>query len=94
MPKAKIWHKIPLDARDSSPIVHYYMTRNRLLFLKATGAGWRAWLHTLLAEYLRTMVSWTLRSKWRDKKSHRRAMIRALGDVLRGRWGQYSITCS
>ncbi len=47
--------------------MHYYMTRNRLLFLKATGAGMRAWLHTLFAQYLRRLVSWSLLPKWRGK---------------------------
>jgi GT2 family glycosyltransferase len=87
VPQAKIWHKIPLDARESSPVVHYYMTRNRLLFLKTIGAGWRAWLHTLLFEYLRTLLSWTLRPRWRGRGLHRRMMLRAIGDTLRGRWG-------
>ena len=88
VPTAKIWHKIPLDARDSSPFVHYYMTRNRLLFLKATGAGMRPWLHTLLAEYLRTLLSWTLQPRWRSKKPHRQVMLRAIRDALQGQWGQ------
>lgn len=92
VPQARVWHKIPLDARDTSPSVHYYMTRNRLLFFKATGAGWRAWLHTLLAEYLRTLVSWTLRPKWRGREAQREAMIRALSDAWRGRWGQQSLS--
>jgi GT2 family glycosyltransferase len=88
VPTAKIWHKIPLDARDSSLLVHYYMTRNRLLFLKATGAGMLPWLHTLLAEYLRTLLSWTLQSRWRGKKPQRQVMLRAIRDALQGRWGQ------
>lgn len=89
VPQAKIWHKIqPDDGRARSPLVHYYMTRNRLLFLKATGAGLRPWLHTLLVEYLRTLLSWTLKPRWRGKKMHRRMMIRAISDAFRGRWGQ------
>lgn len=42
MPLTHIWHKISPAAQSDSPLVHYYMTRNRLLFLKATGAGLRA----------------------------------------------------
>jgi GT2 family glycosyltransferase len=45
VPLAQMWHKISPSARADSPLVHYYMTRNRLLFLKTTGAGLRAWLH-------------------------------------------------
>jgi GT2 family glycosyltransferase len=92
VPQAKVWHKIPLDGRESSPLVHYYMTRNRLLFLKATGAGLRAWLHTLIAEYLRTLISWSVQPKWRCKQAQRRAMLQAIGDTWRGRWGKQHIT--
>ncbi|RLC97342.1 MAG: glycosyltransferase family 2 protein, partial [Chloroflexi bacterium] len=91
VPATKMWHKIPLDARDSSPAVHYYMTRNRLLFLKTTQAGWRAWLHTLLVEYLRTLVSWTVRPKWRFKRPLRGIMVRAIADAGRGWWGRFPI---
>jgi GT2 family glycosyltransferase len=88
VPRAKVWHKIPLDARDSSPLVHYYMTRNRLLFLKATGASWRVWGHVLLTEYLRTLISWSVRTRWQHKRPHRNAMIQAIADAGRGRWSE------
>lgn len=91
VPQARIWHKIqPDDGRARSPLVHYYMVRNRLLFLRATGAGTGAWLHTLLGEYLRTLVSWTVKPRWRGKKEQRRMMIRAIGDAFRGRWDRLS----
>jgi len=90
VPQAKIWHKIPLDARDSSPLVQYYMTRNQLLFLKTTEAGWRTWGYVLFAEYLRRLISWSIRPKWRGKKQHRQMMLRAIRDALRGRWGMLS----
>jgi GT2 family glycosyltransferase len=88
VPQAKIWHKIEPNARANSPLVHYYMARNRLLFLKTTGAGMRPWLHTLLAEYLRILLSWTLRPKRRDKRAQRNAVLRATVDFLRGRLGR------
>jgi hypothetical protein len=85
-----MWHKISPGARADSPLVHYYMTRNRLLFLKAAGAGPEAWLYTLASDYLRTLISWTVRPKWRGKKAQRRMMLRAMGDALRGQWGELS----
>ena len=89
VPQAKIWHKIPpQDGRARSPAVHYYMARNRLLFLKATGAGIGAWMHTLLLEYARTLSSWTLNPKWRCKRAQRTAMIWAIADACRGQWGK------
>jgi hypothetical protein len=82
-----MWHKIPLDGRAESPLVHYYMTRNRLLFLRLAGAGPQAWLRTL-ADDGRMLASWTLKPQWRGKRAHRDAMLDAIGDALRGRWGK------
>jgi GT2 family glycosyltransferase len=92
VPLAHIWHKISPVAREASPQVHYYMTRNRLLFLKATGAGLKAWLHTLIAEYLRTLISWSVRPRWRCKQAQRRAMLQAIVDAWQGHWGKQYIT--
>ena len=93
VPQAKMWHKITPSARASSPAVHYYMTRNRLLFLKVTGAGPKAWFHTLVAEYLRTLISWSVKARWRHKRLQRSAMIQAIADARRGRWGRRAIMC-
>jgi GT2 family glycosyltransferase len=91
VPRAKVWHKISPGRRADSPVVHYYMTRNRLLFLKCTQLGVRAWFHTLVLEYLRTTVSWSLKPKWRDKLAQRNMMLRALYDYQRGRFGQINL---
>ena len=34
VPRACVWHKISLTQQADSPRIHYYMTRNRLLFLR------------------------------------------------------------
>jgi hypothetical protein len=86
VPRARIWHKISPCSQADSPLVHYYMTRNRLLFLRLVGAGATAWFHTL-AEDLRILLAWHLRPRWRYKRVQRRAMVRALLDAWRGRWG-------
>lgn len=91
VPRAKVWHKISPGRRAASPVVHYYMTRNRLLFLHSAGFGWRAWFHTLVCEYLRTLVSWSLRPKWRDKLAQRNMMLRAIFDYQSGRFGQINL---
>jgi GT2 family glycosyltransferase len=91
VPQAKIWHKISPDAREASPQVHYYMTRNRLLFLKLSRTGAVAWLNTLLLDYGRTLVSWTLRPKWRGKSLQRRAMLQAIQDYGRRRFGKVEV---
>jgi len=91
VPQAHIWHKISPEARADSLSVHYYMTRNRLLFLRATSAGLSAWWYTLFADYFRTLTSWTLRPKWRGKRPLRRALLQAIGDAARGHWGPRSV---
>ncbi len=86
VPQAKVWHRIAPQAQAESPAIHYYMTRNRLLFLALTGASGRAWLATA-ADYVRTLLSWSLRPRWRHKGQQRRAMARAIADAWRGHWG-------
>ncbi len=87
VPQAHIWHKVTLDAREASPTVQYYMTRNRLLFLKLTGAGLRPWLNTLLIDFGMRLVSWTIKPRWRHKRLQRNALLRALYDFSRGSFG-------
>lgn len=88
VPGSKIWHKISTNKRAVSPMVHYYMTRNRLLFLRLARAGWQAWVHVLLSEYLRTILSWSLRPRWRDHAALRRAMWKGILDYFTVRFGQ------
>lgn len=90
IPEAMMWHKIPLEARASSAWAYYYMTRNRLLFLKKTRAGIAAWLRITL-EYIRTLASWTLRPKWQDKRHLRSVMLRAIKDYSMGRYGRVTV---
>ena len=91
VPQAKVWHKISPSIRETSPQVHYYMTRNRLLFLKLTGAGIMPWLCTLFS-YGRTLLSWTLKPRWRCKAAQRQAMVRAIVDYWRGCFGKVKAT--
>lgn len=91
VPQAKIWHKISPTAREASPQVHYYMTRNRLLFLKLSGAGVSSWLNTLLFDYGRTLLSWSVKPRWRHKAPQRRAMLQAISDYRQRRFGKVEI---
>ena len=88
VPQARVWHRTAPRGAPPALHVYYYMTRNRLLFLSATGAGPRAWLHTLLGEYLRTVASWSLRPKWRGMRRHRDLTLRAVRDYFTGRLGR------
>lgn len=89
VPRAKLWHKgVQRDYRPG-PNVTYYSTRNRLLMIKKHDAPLRvrllAWSQTL-----RTLLSWSLRPKWREMRAHRDAMWQGLQDYRRGRWGMRS----
>jgi GT2 family glycosyltransferase len=85
-PGATVLHKIPLNARFDKEYLAYYMTRNRLLFLRATGVGFATWLNALVLQDLRTYLSLCLRPKWR-KRAGRAGMRRAWMDFWRGRFG-------
>lgn len=87
VPAAMIWHKISIDDRAASPRTYYYMTRNRLLFLSRTRAGYGTWAYTLI-DYARTFLSWSLRPKWASKRPLRGVMVQALRDFSAGRFGQ------
>ncbi|HXV42076.1 MAG TPA: glycosyltransferase family 2 protein, partial [Anaerolineae bacterium] len=91
VPQAKIWHKISLVAREASPQVHYYMTRNRLLFLKLAGMGLLPWLNTVF-DFTRTLISWTVKPKWPPKVVQRQAMIQAILDYGRGNFGRIKVS--
>jgi GT2 family glycosyltransferase len=90
VPQAKIWHKISLVAREASPQVHYYMIRNRLLFLKLSQAGLVSRV-SILFHYGRILLSWSLKPKWRHKAPQRQAMVRAILDYGRGRFGKVNL---
>ncbi|HWQ12423.1 MAG TPA: glycosyltransferase family 2 protein [Roseiflexaceae bacterium] len=85
VPAALVQHKIPLNARYDKEYLAYYMTRNRLLFLRATRAPLRTLLRAL-GQDLRTYASMVLRPKWR-RRPGRTGMRRAWLDFWRGRFG-------
>ena len=87
VPRAHAWHRISAAAREASPLVHYYMTRNRLLFLRLTGAPISAWIVALAGD-ARLALSWSLRPKWRSKRAALAARLRGLADFCRGRFGR------
>jgi GT2 family glycosyltransferase len=87
VPGAKLWHKGVQRNYQPQPIVTYYATRNRLLLLSKHHANPMAWIIAISTD-LRTIVSWSLKPKWREKRQHRDAMWRGMIDFLHHRWGQ------
>ena len=88
VPKSIVWHKVSPEKRAASPLVHYYMTRNRLLFMKLAGVNVLGFVRVFVFEYLRTILSWTIKPKWRSKKPVRRVMVKAMMDAALGKWGK------
>lgn len=90
VPEARMWHKGVQRNYQPGPNVTYYVTRNQLLFLKKHRAPLKAWFFNWFT-FIRTVISWTLRPKWRGKREHRDAMVQGMIDYLRGNWGMRRI---
>jgi GT2 family glycosyltransferase len=87
VPAAKLWHKgVQRDYRPK-PSVSYYNTRNRLFVLKKHHAPLGIQV-VVWAQLVRTLMSLSLRPKWRSARGHRDAMLRGMLDFLRQRWGR------
>jgi GT2 family glycosyltransferase len=87
VPEAKIWHKGVQRDYKPKPSVTYYATRNRLLMLSKHHAPLRAWIATWVYIF-RTLLSWSIKPKWRSKREHRNAMWHGVRDFFWHRWGQ------
>jgi GT2 family glycosyltransferase len=86
VPRAKIWHKGVKRDYQPKPAFIYYGTRNHLLTLSKHKAPLTVWLYNW-TQILRTLVSWTIRPKWKHKREHRDAMWKGVLDFLQHRWG-------
>lgn len=87
VPQANIWHK---GGVDPTPMITYYMARNKLLFLKKHNLGYLNIIKTCVNN-VRTIVSWTIREKWKDKKTERNMLFKALIDFWLGKSGKADI---
>lgn len=87
VPQAKVWHPDTRLRDENSPAVTYYMARNRLLFLSKHRLGSCLFLDTLFSYIVRAM-NWSIRPKWRHKRPQRNALMWAVEDYLRGRFGR------
>jgi GT2 family glycosyltransferase len=89
VPQAKLWHKGVRRDYQPTPSVTYYATRNRLLMLSKHKAPPMA--RIVAWQFItRTLISWSLKPKWRCMSEHRNAMWRGAMDFLRHRWGPMS----
>jgi GT2 family glycosyltransferase len=86
VPRARIWHKGVQRNYHPKPSVAYYATRNRLLVLLKHHAPLRIRI-MVWGQIARTLMSMTIRPKWRAARIHRDAMLRGAIDFLHHRWG-------
>lgn len=90
VPSAKLWHKGVQRDYIAKPSLLYYDTRNHLLLLKKHHAPIKVWFYTVF-NIVRTLLSWSIRPKWRGKKLYRNAMLQGSIDFLFSRWGKQEI---
>lgn len=90
VPQAKLWHKGVQVAYEPSPRVAYYMARNELYLLAKHRANLIVQIKSW-GKYIRTIISYTVRPKWKNKRAHRNAQVKALWHVLTRRFGSFAI---
>lgn len=86
VPASRIWHKGVRRDYAPSPRVTYLSVRNHLRLLVKHHAARTVVAGTML-QNLRTLASWSVRPRWREKRAHRNAMARAMFDFCRGSFG-------
>lgn len=87
VPQAKLWHKGVQRDYQPKPSFTYYGTRNHLLTLSKHKAPWGVRFFYWM-QIFRTLVSWSIKPKWKHKREHRNAMWKGVVDFLQHRWGQ------
>jgi GT2 family glycosyltransferase len=87
VPQARAWHPDTWQRDADSPLVAYYLSRNQLLFVAKHYLGTGTLLCSL-GIYLMRVVNWSIRPKWRHKRRQRDALLRAIVDFGRGRFGK------
>jgi GT2 family glycosyltransferase len=87
VPGARIWHKGVQRNYQPKPSFIYYGTRNHLLTLSKHHAPLMVKAFTWL-QIIRTLVSWSIKPKWKNKREHRNAMWKGITDFLEHRWGK------
>lgn len=87
VPEALAWHPDTRERDQGSARVTYYISRNRLLFLRKHRLGIGNITRTLARNVL-WLVNWTVNPKWRHIKPKRNALWLAMRDFALGRFGK------
>ena len=93
IPKAVIFHPDTRKRDELSVSVTYYITRNTLLFTWKHKISNRI-LFAILKSYFRTILTWTIKPKWKIKRKQRDAMVEALIDFFFAKNGRKNLTIS
>jgi GT2 family glycosyltransferase len=86
VPNASCWHKVSRSTGGTmNPRVSYYYTRNRYLYFTS---------NQLPLSRRLPLIRYSRRAfrdyrRWRHDSQHRRAVLQAWFDLVRGRWGCY-----
>lgn len=86
VPQARLWHKGVKRDYQPKPMVTYYATRNRLMTLAKHKAPAVVWAGAC-AQISRTLVSWTIKPRWKSMREHKHAMWRGVVDFVSHRSG-------
>lgn len=86
-PDAKVYHPDTRQRDVNSAFVTYYIARNSLLFAKKYKLRNSGFLKLFLVN-IRTLISWTMKPKWKGKRSQRDALAHALVDFAFNRFGE------
>jgi GT2 family glycosyltransferase len=87
VPQARTWHKGVQRNYQPKPSFTYYGTRNHLLMLSKHKAPLSVRLFNWM-QIFRTLLSWSIKPKWKHKREHRNAMWKGVVDFLQHRWGE------
>lgn len=82
VPKSKIYHKVSASTGENSPLMLYYMNRNRLLFIRK---NYKVFLNNMLF-YIFFFLSRIINV--RVYKQNTRFIIRGIKDYYKGHWGK------
>jgi len=86
VPMARVWHKGVQRDYQPGPNVTYYWARNWLMMLAKHRAPALVWL-VAITVLGRSLLSWSIRPRWRNLRPHRDALWQGVVDFLRGRVG-------
>lgn len=87
VPAAVVWHPDTRSRDENSPRVMYYISRNRLLFMRKHRLGARRMGRTVL-RYLYWLANWSLNPKWRGIRPKRDALWFAMRDFAAANFGR------